>query len=289
MAFFNQKEEVIDIKLTQFGKNALSRGAFKPVYYRFFDDGILYNSENGYFSEHQNDTEKRILEETPRLKTQHMSYGVETQYFVDDEAIKNREKPRFEELRKNVNPDIQEKILKYAIGDQDITEVQSPSFSLRSMDAPLIEKEEVKYLDIDGITKKVPQLDLRPEFSLTSTLHSLDESTRITDEEHFDLTADKVMFKDGVEYSLEKQSIVIDIEELATFYGLENFDIEIYEVQKLSHIDEDSGEEEIKETLIKIEDLEALREKFIVKTDDDVEIEGKKTFKQRNFRREDEY
>lgn len=289
MAFFNQKEEVIDIKLTQFGKHALARGAFKPVYYRFFDDGVLYNAENGYFSEHQNDTEKRILEETPRLKTQHMSYGVETQYFVDDEKIKDREKPRFEKLRKNVNSDVQEKILKYAIGDQELSEEQSPSFSLRSMGAPFVEKTQVEYLNIDGIVKKVPQLDLRPEYNLSSKIVNLDENVRITDEEHFDLTSDKITFKDGVEYSLQKQNIVIDIEELATFYGLENFDIEMYEVQKLPYVDEDSGEEKIKETLIKIEDIETLRERFIVKTDDDVEVQGKKTPKQRNFRREDEY
>ena len=33
MQFFNQKEEVIDIQLTQFGKRLLSQGKFKPTYY----------------------------------------------------------------------------------------------------------------------------------------------------------------------------------------------------------------------------------------------------------------
>ena len=38
MLFLDKKEEVLDIKLTQFGKYKLSIGEFKPVYYAFFDD-----------------------------------------------------------------------------------------------------------------------------------------------------------------------------------------------------------------------------------------------------------
>ena len=35
MEFFDQKEEVIDVQLTQFGKHLLSKGRFKPEYYAF--------------------------------------------------------------------------------------------------------------------------------------------------------------------------------------------------------------------------------------------------------------
>ena len=45
MEFFNKKEEVIDLQLTQFGRHILSKGKFKPVYYSFHDDNILYNVE----------------------------------------------------------------------------------------------------------------------------------------------------------------------------------------------------------------------------------------------------
>ena len=89
MEFFNKKEEVIDVKLTQYGKNLLSRGAFKPVYYMFFDDDILYDASKGGFTEHQNETEARILENTPKLKTQHLTLGVEEAYImkVEDSPI----------------------------------------------------------------------------------------------------------------------------------------------------------------------------------------------------------
>jgi len=70
MEFFNRKEEVIDIQLTQYGKHLLSKGKFKPTFYAFYDDDILYNTHFGGFGEEQRASEDRI-KETPRTKTQH--------------------------------------------------------------------------------------------------------------------------------------------------------------------------------------------------------------------------
>ena len=55
MTFFNKKEEVIQIKLTQYGKHLLSKGKFKPTYYAFFDDSVLYDSNYAGHTEVQND------------------------------------------------------------------------------------------------------------------------------------------------------------------------------------------------------------------------------------------
>ena len=43
MEFFNKKQDVIDLQLTNFGRHLLSKGKFKPVYYSFF------NMDNVYF------------------------------------------------------------------------------------------------------------------------------------------------------------------------------------------------------------------------------------------------
>ena len=69
--FFDDKEEVLSIELTQYGKYLLSKGKLKPVYYSFFDDDVLYDSEYGGFPEGQKEAEKRIQHETPRFKTQY--------------------------------------------------------------------------------------------------------------------------------------------------------------------------------------------------------------------------
>lgn len=67
----NKKEEVLDIKLTQYGKKLLSIGELDPIYYTFHDEGVIYDSEYASFQEIQNDIEGRILEDTPSLRTQH--------------------------------------------------------------------------------------------------------------------------------------------------------------------------------------------------------------------------
>ena len=60
MEFFNKKEDVIDLQITQFGRHLLSKGEFSPVYYSFFDDNILYDSSRAGVVETQNESEQRI-------------------------------------------------------------------------------------------------------------------------------------------------------------------------------------------------------------------------------------
>lgn len=79
MAFFDKKEEVIDIQLTQYGKYLLSQGKFKPTQYAFFDSDVTYDSDYTDSTEQQNDSEKRI-ENAIRPKTQYVfSPGPETE------------------------------------------------------------------------------------------------------------------------------------------------------------------------------------------------------------------
>ena len=82
--FLNKKEQVFDIKLTSYGNHLLSIGKFKPVYYEFFDDNILYDGRYAMYTgsnapeksdlgivlrENQNLVHKRIKEETQYLET----------------------------------------------------------------------------------------------------------------------------------------------------------------------------------------------------------------------------
>jgi len=78
MTFFNKKEDVIKIELTPYGRGLMSIGEFKPQYYAFFDDDIIYDSEAGGYSENNSETKIRILTETPSLKPQTTLSGVES-------------------------------------------------------------------------------------------------------------------------------------------------------------------------------------------------------------------
>lgn len=88
MEFFDRKEEVLDLQLTQYGKYLLSVGKLKPAFYAFFDDDVDYDTEyqgdppksddTGIAgpNENQKDTEDRI-KETPRIKVIHSVDTVE--------------------------------------------------------------------------------------------------------------------------------------------------------------------------------------------------------------------
>jgi hypothetical protein len=62
MTFLNKKEDVIDIAVTPHGKYLISKGKFKPKFYAFFDDDIIYDGKYADLSEDQNDITSRIKE-----------------------------------------------------------------------------------------------------------------------------------------------------------------------------------------------------------------------------------
>jgi hypothetical protein len=70
MTFFNKNEEILEIKLSSFGKQKLAAGTLKPVYYAFFDDDILYDAARAGITEDNNNIEPRIQENTPSLRVQ---------------------------------------------------------------------------------------------------------------------------------------------------------------------------------------------------------------------------
>jgi len=85
MEFFNKKQDVIDLQLTGYGKQLLSRGLFKPVYYVFSDDGVMYDGRwmsGSAGDSQQSEIETRIQEGTPRLKTQNRKIGAEKSVFM---------------------------------------------------------------------------------------------------------------------------------------------------------------------------------------------------------------
>jgi len=70
MSFLDPKERVIDLQLTSYGRYKLSVGTFKPVYYAFYDDNVIYDKRYTYAnaSENQNNVDNRIKNETQYLE-----------------------------------------------------------------------------------------------------------------------------------------------------------------------------------------------------------------------------
>jgi len=68
--FINKKEQVWDFQLTTYGRHSLSVGNFKPTYYAFYDDNVIYDSRytGDSTTEPQNDIHTRIKRETEYLE-----------------------------------------------------------------------------------------------------------------------------------------------------------------------------------------------------------------------------
>ena len=167
MAFFNKKEEVIDIQLTRYGKKKIASGNFKPKYYQFFDDDIVYSqSSPAYTSESQNQTQDRILNNTPRHKlnvNRFLRPGVENSEFSID--------PSEEENKNFYSLEEQERILLYPLSSCESNSQPAPFFSLRSYNCNFNDSHK-KFLHFtgSGIYKKVPQLEMDPRYTVTRVI-----------------------------------------------------------------------------------------------------------------------
>ena len=92
MEFFERKEEVLDIQLTEYGKQKIAAGRFKPAFYAFFDDDIIYDTAYGGYSERQNNDQDRIFE-TARPKLQTNMAGLQT--VVDQDKSQQSDGDKF--------------------------------------------------------------------------------------------------------------------------------------------------------------------------------------------------
>jgi len=105
MTFFNKKEEVIEIQLTQYGKYLVSLGKFKPTEYAFFDADVIYDREYTDLSEAQNDSELRI-KNAIRPKTQYVfSPGPETEITKANKHILDNKQELARQLQESGGPE----------------------------------------------------------------------------------------------------------------------------------------------------------------------------------------
>ncbi len=82
MSFYDKKEDVLDIKLTPYGRHLISRGKFMPKYYSFLDEDVVYNVDKqgtSEITEKNSEVKNRILNETPSLKPMYTMNSVETE------------------------------------------------------------------------------------------------------------------------------------------------------------------------------------------------------------------
>tara|TARA_R100000008_G_C3585837_1_gene172199 strand:+ start:1181 stop:2218 length:1038 start_codon:yes stop_codon:yes gene_type:complete len=230
MTFFNRKEEVLDIQLTQFGKHLLSKGRFKPYYYAFFDDDVLYDAKfGGITTEIQNETETRIKEETPRMKTQYVFSGIESEISRDLQA--QRERAVLDDsLDRNlpVLTTIQpEADLHYSnatpLGSAKVGSNKHTAWRVNFLKGELSGSTDVQ-TNTKQPVQTIPQLNTEVLYRTFVRQEAEMEVPHLHDDNEFS-------FDDGTFIDMEEDVIVLEIEEANTFLANSEFEIEIFKVE----------------------------------------------------------
>lgn len=233
----NRKEEVINIELTQYGKHLLSVGKFKPEYYSFFDDDVLYDSTYaGTIDEAQNDIHDRI-KDVPQSSPQAVFKGVETEILAANRFIRMGERDDlgvFSRLYSSKVQSTPEKhyALSAPLGTISLESANGPAWNVNVLKGEIT--GSVLFQTGDQPTLKIPQINLKPIEFITKAERSLIGSSEadleIDSEGPSDLNFLIKNFSDGSYIETVEDSIVLEIQEENTIFGNENFDIEVFEV-----------------------------------------------------------
>ena len=246
MKFFDPKEEVLDIQLTQYGKRLLAKGKLKPMYYAFFDDDILYESKAGGIIEDQNAAQKRIKEETPRIHTQHVYEGIRTN--INQESSTIDATYQYQSLKES------EKILGLPLGESALSGNMAPAWNvtlyhneIRSSDSYItssggilripqlvtriepetfityenieLEDKQLEYIS-DSYPNMQENMDQGAQFEVEGNI--LDNGNGMPDEASETYEIDKSFIL------IKKDGVFLDISEKNTEYLRQNFDIEVF-------------------------------------------------------------
>ena len=224
MEFFNKKEEVIDLKLTQFGRYMLSKGKFKPVFYSFFDDNILYDGSKADVVELQNDVEKRIRE-TPTMHHQVSFSSLEKEFNNNyNKVLSGEVTATSEDLQRTAEKHY---ALPQPIGTGDINSDFSPAWSVQFLNGSI--SGSVSYLNLaeksgGKNTQLVPQISSELEIGM------IDVVENGLGEEEFEegLAGSNVVISSDD----NELYILLKVAENNGLFQKKNFDIELFEIEE---------------------------------------------------------
>tara|TARA_R110002110_G_scaffold402725_1_gene620211 strand:- start:1118 stop:2026 length:909 start_codon:yes stop_codon:yes gene_type:complete len=222
MEFFNKKEEVLDFKLTEYGKNLLAQGKLNPAYYAFFDDDVMYDVSGSGFTENQNDSRGRIQSNTPKLKIMATRTSAETRVteFLNNlqTAIGNSNSDPAENVAvfKAQQPYAEKgKMAAYPIGRSSLDSNYNPAWQVEVLSTPEISSSQ-RYLNDDDYIDNIPQIDINVDYQI------LFKQGSYTSDAISDYFQDSNIF-----LAMRENYLVLEILEQNTDFEKENFEIEV--------------------------------------------------------------
>jgi len=221
MAFLNKKEDVIDLELTQYGKYLVSQGKFKPTYYAFYDDDIIYDQRyaTGSGLETQKDIEGRILENTPTLSAQYLFRSVDNLEMQDGYS-------RTDEMESEKIQQVPEKhyALNNPIASSELATDKAPAFDIT------LKKGEIKRSEttISGSVNEVFSIQQVPQIKMKDIKYFI----TVKDNNNFNVDR----YEDGTYLYVEDDYILLEVEENNVPINRDNFELEVYVVDENNKI-----------------------------------------------------
>jgi len=257
MTFFNKKEEVLDIQLTQLGKYLLSKGKFKPVFYTFSDDEILYNRNFSLgspmtlkktFIENDKQANDRIQKETPRTRTFYNHDGVETNvYVMNGHDITKRRAIDFTANKSgfiqelpldglygddNINEEYMgaddRNLIRNFLGTSEVTNQNVPNWNISILNDEKFTGNLVvsSSLTNPNVTRPILEINLDCEIVISDS----EQTANFPYESQYGVQ-DIIYFEDGKKIDINTKEIILSIIEENVDYTKENFTCTFFEIE----------------------------------------------------------
>ena len=223
--FINKKEQVFDLQLTPYAKYLMSIGKFKPAFYAFFDDNVLYdkNYATSSATEAQSDVDKRIKEETQYLETLVLFKDLETTKARNlDSEVDFILKPVTNRIR---YPDSDLFKIENAIGDgyYDGPSQTAPSWKIAALNSKITSSATYD----TNTESDIPQISIESTYVKRVVNNSF-----VPDPQNIrQVSARTLGFIDQKAVELVSDDPVIYAEEVNTRTLMQNFDIEVFEIK----------------------------------------------------------
>jgi len=257
MKFFNKKEDVIDLEITPYGEYILGQGDFKPVYYAFYDDGILYDGKYGGLNHELQSEIKERIKDVPRLKTQAHFRDLKLPTWdqkegpdvtlggtvIDAAALYQRIIDHAAGFRRHDQPvEVKQHTLPLPLGQCSLDAKEAPAWKVNFLYGKLRGAIETFSASAHPYLK-IPQLDATihfetevffegdpdPQKEYAAAGWSNDDETSYLDS--FTVLHESLpVFPDGSYINFKEDHIMLEIEEENVPFLKENFDIEVFEI-----------------------------------------------------------
>ena len=240
--FLNKKEQVYDLKLTNYGHYLLSIGKLEPVYYAFMDDNIIYDGKYAGVEEKQNEILNRIKNESQYLEGLVTFQDPENQFTKlgsiysdkinpDDVLLSGVENPTFFDVDINpqrIQPRVDNYVYSAIIGDAYLeggTQL-SPAWKLVALEGEITSTQQEDVLN----NIRIPQINI--DVSYVKEIQPYDPTIIVEEQDMREVVTTSAPFADDMVVKVRREDLMVYGEEVNTELLTQNFDVEIFEIIK---------------------------------------------------------